>query len=473
MGLPDSYEERLDRWAVLAVVLLALLVWGAVGPEGPGGAPEARAAERGIGDNDLAGRLANPAERDAAVRELGHLRTGWVRLGLSWSAIEPTAGSYDAAELLQLDAAVDALSSAGIKVMLTTYSLPSWAQDLSHGGFTGAAPPIRDDALDDFERLGEFVASHFSGRVRALECWNEPNLWTFLYPQRTADDPYFGPRTYLRMLKVFHAGVKRGDPGMLVLAGATAPLGPNDRNRTSPQRFARFLAAKGAAAYFDVYSHHPYTPGGSLRAQPEAAPSDPSTTVTLQNLPTLLRLFPTKPFYLTEYAYSTRYSYMFGLTVTQTQQADFLRRAYAYVKRYSQVKLLLWYLIPDSPPAPGQAAQYGVYTGLRKSNGDRKPSWFAFAGGNRITIDAPAHARPGSVIRVTGRLTNSSIGGVAGRSLVLQSRRLGTSSWRTLGGDTTGSQGYYRIDVKPGGSRVYRVVWRGVKSSPSRVVLVY
>jgi hypothetical protein len=308
--------------------------------------------------------------------------------------------------------------------------------------------------------------------VRALECWNEPNLWPYLYPQRTNDDPYFAPRTYLRMLRAFHGGVKRGDSDVLVVAGATAPIGPNDRNRTSPQRFATFLADHGAAAYFDVYSHHPYTPGGSLRPQPEAAPSDPSTTVGLQNLPTLLRLFPTKPFYLTEYAYSTRYTHMFGLTVTSVQQADYLRRAFAYVKRYGQVKLLMWYLVRDSAPAPGLGPEYGVYTGLRKTNGDRKLSWYAFAGGNRITIDAPKHARPGRVIRISGKLTNSSLGAVAGRSLVLQTRRLGSGSWHTLGSDTTSRYGYYSLGVRPGGSRAYRVVWRGVKTSATRIVTV-
>ena len=147
------------------------------------------------------------------------------------------------------------------------------------------------------------------------------------------------------MLKAFHAGVHRGDPKVLVVAGATAPVGLNDRYRTSPQRFARFLKANGAAAYFDVYSHHPYTPGGTIQSAPDGMPNDPSTTVTLRNLPTLLRLFPTKPFYLTEYAYNTRYSLQFGLTVTPVQQATYLRRAYAYVQRFPQVKMLVWYLV--------------------------------------------------------------------------------------------------------------------------------
>ncbi len=172
------------------------------------------------------------------------------------------------------------------------------------------------------------------------------------------------------MLKAFHAGVQRGDPDVRVVAGATAPIGLNDRYRTSPQRFARFLKANGAAAYFDVYSHHPYTPGGTAQSAPDGMPNDPSTTVTLRNLPTLLRLFPSKPFYLTEYAYNTRSTIQFGLTVTPVEQAIYLRRAYAYVQRFRQVKMLVWYLVRDTPPPPGSGA--GVRPLHRPARGERR-----------------------------------------------------------------------------------------------------
>ena len=307
------------------------------------------------------------------------------------------------------------------------YDLPEWAQDHSYGGFSGAALPIRDDALDDFGRLGEFLAAHFSGRVRALECWNEPNLWTFLYPQRTADDAYFAPRLYLRMLKAFHAGVQRGDPDMVVVAGATAPLGPNDRNRTSPQRFARFLADHGAAAYFDVYSHHPYTPGGSLHIlSPRLRPATPPPRSACRICRRCCASSPASPSTSPSTPTAHATPYMFGLTVTPTLQADYLRRAYAYVKRYKQVKLLMWY--PDAGHGARNRTSAGVRRttrALRKVDGDRKLSWFAFAGGNRITIDAPSRAPLGRVIRISGKLTNSSVGALSGRRLVLQSRRFG------------------------------------------------
>ena len=216
---------------------------------------------------------------------------GRCRLG----KLEAEQNSYAAAEVARLEDLVNELRLTGIKVLLGVNYLPTWAQDRSYSGNPGTAYPIRSDALNDFERLGEFLAAHFGDRVRDIECWNEPNLWMGLYPQRTAKDDYFAARSYLRMLKAFHAGVQRGNPAVRVVAGATAPIGLNDRLRTSPQRFARFLKNHGAGNYFDVYSHHPYTPGGSVHRAPDRPPNDLSNTVTLYNLSTLLRLFPTSP----------------------------------------------------------------------------------------------------------------------------------------------------------------------------------
>ena len=66
----------------------------------------------------------------------------------------------------------------------------------------------------------------------------------------------------------FSAGVKAVDSDDLIVAGSTAPVGNNDVYRTSPQRWATMLKVMGAGACFDIYSHHPYTPGGSVTATP-------------------------------------------------------------------------------------------------------------------------------------------------------------------------------------------------------------
>jgi hypothetical protein len=374
---------RLARAAVVLATVLTLCAGFAAGPA----APSVHAVAKGLIDRRLE-TATSAVDQAALIKQIGpQLGARWVRLTVDWQLLEPTRGVYDAARVKRLDELVDGLHARHIKVILTTCYLPAWATDKSWwthpptGYPEGYQPfyPIRTGALSDYARLGEYLARHFKGRVQALECWNEPNLWPYVYPQRTPDDPFFAARTYLRMLRAFHTGVKRAHTSVKVVGGATAPVGLNDRYRTSPQRFAGFLKRHGAARLFDVYSHHPYTPGGSIYSAPEQPPNNPRTTVTLYNLRTLLRLFPSKPFFLTEYGYNTHPSQKFGgFTVSDAVQARYLRRAYRYAASYRQVKLLLWFRLYDSRPVSGPA-DGGVYSGLREADGARKPAWYAFA----------------------------------------------------------------------------------------------
>ena len=179
-------------------------------------------------------------------------------------------------------------------------------------------------------------------KVLGYEAYNEPNLWPYIYPQRTAADASFAAHLYLQYLKAFSAGVKAGDPGAKVIAGATAPTGTNSstgRARSRSLAPSRRPAGRGTSS---VYSHHPYVPGGPGDMDPRLPPQHPNHTVSLSNIGTLLKIFPGKPFYLTEYGFSTEPSVAFGPAVTEFQQAAFLGEAYALAARHAQIKMLVW-----------------------------------------------------------------------------------------------------------------------------------
>ncbi len=91
----------------------------------------------------------------------------------------------------------------------------------------------------------------------------------------------------------------------------------------------------------------------------------------------LLKLFPTKPFYLTEYCYSTGTNDAFVLACRPPNQARYLRQAYALVntRAYRQVKVLLWFLISDWQSHPEIDPDSGVFTGLVDHEDQRKPAW--------------------------------------------------------------------------------------------------
>jgi hypothetical protein len=480
------------RLIVLATVLGVLVPCGL-----PAAAP-GHTVSRALVDVETMSASATPALQLQQLHEIGaHLGARYVRVALEWHRAEPQADVYDEAYLARLDTLLEAAAVENIRVVVTVTGTPRWASDTvfwqtppwntPRGAYRPFYAP-RAGAVDDLGAFAGLIAARFKGRVFAYECWNEPNIWTFMYPQRTdltefkgtaaydRDGGDFAARRYAQLLKAFAPAVRAADPDALVIGGATAPIGNNDKYRTSPQRFARLLKALGALPSMDAYSHHPYQPGPAVRA-PEAAPLTPSTTVSLQNLGTLLSIVPGMPFYLTEYGYNTSASLMFGVKgMTQIKQADYLKRAYAFARRYTRVKALFWYLRRDGSPSGRADDPNGVYTGLRTIANARKRSWYAYTRAMRLTISAPARIG-GTRVTVKGTLTCASLaadglgkGAVGGRAVVVQRRTDGR--WVDLRTTTTESDGAYRARVTLRRTGQVRAVWRGVVASTTRRIVV-
>jgi Cellulase (glycosyl hydrolase family 5) len=480
-SLPATRATRLA-----AAVLLALAA--SLCPAPTAGATAARAT------SESALLRQTSAERTRYVAEVAtQLGAKYLRVDVEWRRAEPQPAVYDEVYLQGLDEVVTLAQTYGLRVVLDFYYPPAWASDESLWsrppaglGYTpGAYAPIYAPREDAAVHFGAFITAlatrpALNGKIFAYEPWNEPNLWLYLYPQaKTAGDD-FALRRYAGLLRACHDALQAADPLALVLGGATAPIGENNATRLSPYRtsplyWARTLRSMRLGPYMDAYSHHPYVPGGTKDMRPEAPPRDASTTVQLGNIDDLLAVFPGKAFYLTEFGYNTSYSQMFGgSAVTQAQQADYLRRAYRFASRFSRVKALFWYLRRDWSPTGTYASRKGVYTGLRTLGEGRKRSWFAFAGGNRLTLTARSPIAAGGYTRMTGALTCSRLatatttGGLANKALEIQVRRDGV--WTTIRGVATRSGGKYVAAVSLRRDARLRVIWRGVVISPSRFV---
>jgi hypothetical protein len=379
--------------ACLAGVLLAFVV-AAAGPVWS--CTEARALGKGIVDSRLETPVVDMAVVPSLVKDIGPsgLRAGWTRILVRWATLQPaSASAQNQNYVARLDGIVGALAASKIKIIMTIVDVPKWASKKSlwssppPGAKKGAYAPYyamdikRPAVRRAFAGLGQYLAQRYKGSVGYFECWNEPNLGSCLYPQKTRTDGSYGARTYLSMLRAFDTGVHRSARGAVVIAGATAPRGGDDAYSTTPQTFARYLKSHGAASSFDAYSHHPYTPRGSRSVAPGAPPNNPARCVTLGNLSQLTSLFPSKPFYLTEYGYGTHESNYFGVAVSPATQAKYLRQAYALAKKRPQVKALLWFLVIDWAEDPLHPYNgNGAYTGLRELDGTRKPAWSVFQG---------------------------------------------------------------------------------------------
>ncbi len=482
---------------IALLILAAALLVACVAPRA------ARASvKRGIADPTLTqvGPRLDPATQAEALDQIGaKLRADYVRFIVSWASAEPNkADPYDPVYLASVENALKLAQDQGLKVIVTFSDVPKWASDRAFwyrnpykqkGYDRRYAMKTNTATLAAFQRFTRYVAHEFRAYdVWGYECWNEPNLHLTLYPQSTAKDKNYGAHVYVKMLRRFSRGISSGDPGARRLAGATAPRGYSAssslrlrRMMTSPQRFARTIKAARVEKLFDAYSHHPYTPGASRKNQPEAAPRDPSTTVNLRNLGALLKIFPKKSFYLTEYGYQTTACGSFsGQKVSLTQQASYLRRAYTYAKRYRQVKLLMWFLLDDFSPSSDPKDWAGFYTGLREIDSvdhtmKPKPAYYVFAGNTTLTLDdVPASVAKGESVTLTGVLSSVTAGPVEGATLVVQSRASASKPWTTVAPPkpVTDAKGAYSITLTPDASAFYRVVWTAVATSPTRSVAV-
>lgn len=477
--------RRFGRMLTLVLTAAALALLAATAA-----APSARAAAKGIVDHRLEyhGGI-DLAPVGAYAEEMGPsgLNAGWTRVFAYWDQLQPHApGKADPGDLdgdgfndayvHELDTVVGALRAQGIRVILTGSDPPSWARDAAYKKYwtknpTTAVVRVGNSTVRGaFQSYARFLAGHFkSYGVRHFEVWNEPNLR--LIPQ-IVGKKVVGPEVYRKMLVSFSRGAHAGNPSAAVIAGATSRMGSNGTSTgsTSPQWFAKYLKRRGAARWFDAYSHHPYSTRKSAPA-PGAKPRRPDISVTLGNLPVLLKLFPTKPFYLTEYCYSTSRNDAFVLAVSREDQARYLRQALRVLatRPYRQVKALLWFLVRDWQSVPGDSSSVGVYTGVVDSDGGRKPSWWAFAGGNRIAIAAPLKTRARTRFVVSGAVTTRE-GALAGASVTLQRRGLKAKSWLQAKTVRTKADGAYAFAVYQTKATRYRVVWKGVRESSSVTV---
>jgi hypothetical protein len=435
------------------------------------------AAERGIVDNRLETVAPiNAAQIPAIALEMGRDRLGakWTRILVHWDRLQPVkpgesyaedvdADGYDDDYVNELRSVVVALTANGVNVIFAPTGTPRWASDdrLWVSGYSAAYPPKMDDpeVSRQFGALAAFLAGQFGSSARYSEVWNEPNTAGTFYPQTRPGDPNFAARTYLKMLKVFYAGAKEANPSAVVIAGATAPRGADDVRSTSPRTFATYLRDHGAEMYFDAYSHHPYP-----WAKPEQIPPKWKKTVWLGNLPVLLRLFPTKDFYLTEYGYATQAPTLIGFVVSRAVQALYLRQAYAFVTRqYPRVKALLWFMVQDLAPA---ADRLGAYMGLLTTDGTPKLGWYAFSGGNSLTLNAPPVVGASETIPMSGSLKSGALGALAGKKIRLERRGLHQASWATVASTRTDAWGAFAFGLRqPAGTKIYRTVWDGVRSS--------
>lgn len=178
------------------------------------------------------------------------------------------------------DSQIAAALAAGLEPMLVVHGVPAYAECDGNGNRPGTAGqltcPGQPDRVDEMRykpspsEYAAFVTalSRQYPRVRYFEVWNEPNLWQFL----EAGSPSETIARYRQMVNQAYGAIKALNRGDVLVAGATAATTRDKPFRVlSPRWFLRTLVSKRVK--FDVYSMHPYTPGGPHTKAPYSSGS--------------------------------------------------------------------------------------------------------------------------------------------------------------------------------------------------------
>jgi hypothetical protein len=312
------------------------------------GASRAAAAEAGVGLN-------SPTSAQlGAVHALG---THWVRMFVSWRALQPTPAPVSAPVIASYEQLFAALP-AGTKVILDIFATPQWES----GSANENAPPANPG---DYAAFVASLARHWAGRVTAYEIWNEEDA-----PAWWVGGP--DPAAYVRLLAAAYPAIKAADPhAKVVLGGLTG----ND------YAFLAGVYQAGGKGFFDAVGVHTDTacsvlsPYQFLRGPDNRMIFD-SFLAYREVRATMLAHGDDKPIWMTELSWlTTRAVCAAGVWagqkpegVSDSQQATFLRQAYHCLAQDPYVQVALWFPVQD---------EGGVLSGLVRAGGSHKPSFAA------------------------------------------------------------------------------------------------
>jgi hypothetical protein len=298
------------------------------------------------------------------IARMGTGKVGTLRINFVWSAVQPEESS--ALNWSHYDAIIGAAAQQGIRVLPTVYSTPHWAAARDNfppaKAHLGQFQTFVHEAAARYGSNGSFWASNPSIPklpVTDWQLWNEMNSPSFWQGKPN-------PKKYVSLLKVFHNGIKGGDPSAKIVLGGLFRT-PRIRNGIRLDRYLPGIYRAKGKKYFDAVAMHPYatTPQDALRA--------------VRDTRSIMAEFKDKKakLWITEVGWATG-GVATALTVSPQRQATYLRKTYNLLaKNRGRFRLsgVVWYSWRDLP-----GGIWFNHTGLFTQTLDPKPAWNAFVG---------------------------------------------------------------------------------------------
>jgi hypothetical protein len=403
----------------------------------------------------------------ATVAEMAGYGTDVVKINLYWDEVESTRSSFNWGSY---DAAVNAIVAQGLQPYLSIGGhAPKWATG-KHG-----RPGTNRPNAKAFRAFAQAAGEHYPA-VHIWSIWNEPNLYSWLSPQRSHGTP-LSPSIYRNLYLGGYRGLKAGGhTGDKFLLGELMPRGGTSAQKVRPLEFLREMACldshyhqiRGKAAKkrgcrkvgrfpTSGIAYHPYTPPAgphTREGRDDAAIGQLSRLrATIDALARRGKLPRHLPIWITEFGYQTKPPDPFqGAPLKRA--ASFMDESEWIAFRNPRVASYSQYTLFDDPPRPGSGP-------LRWS------SWQAgiyFASGKRKRSVFSAFRLPVYVRKLSGNRVEI-FGGrrIAGETATVEAKAPG-GSYRSIGSVAVNQAGYFRrvFKVKSASRSKYRVTIDGV-----------
>ena len=180
-----------------------------------------------------------PWKKELTLQMAEDAGIGWAKQQFPWEDMQPRRGQYN---WQKYDELVALYEKHHLQIIARLDRPPNW---------TKADPRFKQGPPDDPADFGEFVAAfvtHFRGRVRYIQIWNEPNLLSEWGGKRP------DPAGYLRLLQAATLRARQADPDVRVLSAPLAPTLEDSGIATNDLLYLSRLYQLGAGQYFDILS---------------------------------------------------------------------------------------------------------------------------------------------------------------------------------------------------------------------------
>ena len=263
--------------------------------------------------------------------------TSWIRVEVSWRAVEPVNVTPDQFNWDSVDKAFAASVQGGVNIIGTINYNPAWAAN-------HAQSPIAPEHLNDF---GQFVAAlveRYDGDgVNDDPCGRVVNHWEFYNePDGRSRWGYVGDQ-YANMLATIYPVVKEANPEAKVLLGGLAYDWFEEQGGPFVYNFLPDVLAAGGGDYFDVMAFHAFPAFAGFWAEKGPGLAEKSAAIRA----VLADYGLEKPLMITE---SGAHSNDVATSPsTPEMQASLLVELYTQAKA-ADVDVVIWFMLYDPPP---------------------------------------------------------------------------------------------------------------------------